>query len=310
MEVKYDLPKYVASVRMSSKKRILVEGRDDKSHIKNLLDKKIDGHRIKVDTAENIKGDCKITAKNNRAKLEKIHDVCSTSEEHKNLYFLCDREFMDFNVSDKVEDLMPDHKTNGNLSWTIGHSFENYFIEQNLVSDAFRYLTSSEFKNDAAGLFEKYLPSTLKLIAISSLAAKEIEKSSYPLGVISWDDFEFDDENIFLDLDSWRAKESDAMTIAFKEAFRKYQPVIEATDFKVYARICRGHTAIKLLQRAFSACLYLAGRASDADLANKSAVDFSKFKESTISTALCESWLRAVDGGSDNYPINLVTLVA
>ena len=38
MELKYTIPKYIAKVKMSSKKRILVEGKDDKSHIKNLLD--------------------------------------------------------------------------------------------------------------------------------------------------------------------------------------------------------------------------------------------------------------------------------
>ncbi len=38
MNLKYDISNYIASVKMSSKKRILVEGRNDKSHISNLLD--------------------------------------------------------------------------------------------------------------------------------------------------------------------------------------------------------------------------------------------------------------------------------
>jgi hypothetical protein len=93
MEVKYDVPKYIASVRMSSKKRILVEGKDDKAHIKNLLNVTLGSNRIKIDTAENIKGDCRVTSKNNRAKIEKIHSFCEASNEHNNLYFLCDCMF-------------------------------------------------------------------------------------------------------------------------------------------------------------------------------------------------------------------------
>lgn len=310
MEVKYDVPKYIASVRMSSKKRILVEGRDDKSHIKNLLGVTIGNNRIKIDTAENIKGDCGVTAKNNRAKIEKIHSACKSSSEHSNLYFLCDRELQEFDIGDQLIDLMQEHKTDGNLSWTLGHSLENYFIESELILDAYRYLTSSEYKGDATIIFKGLLPSALKEIATISLAAKDIGKCSYPLGVIGWEDFNIKNGVLEFNIDSWRENENTPILVNFKAAYRKYQPIVEASDKIICARICRGHTAMQLLQRVFSLCLFNAGYQQDEELAKKCAADFSRLKESAVSTALCEAWLKTIQSGSSNYPVNLVASVA
>lgn len=69
MEVKYDISQYITNVKMSSKKRVLVEGRDDKSHITNLLNITVSKHKIKIDTAENIRGDCQVTKKTTELKL-------------------------------------------------------------------------------------------------------------------------------------------------------------------------------------------------------------------------------------------------
>ncbi len=310
MEVKYDVPKYIASVRMSSKKRILVEGKDDKAHIKNLLNVTLGSNRIKIDTAENIKGDCRVTSKNNRAKIEKIHSFCEASNEHNNLYFLCDREFKEFEVCAQVTDLMKTHKNEGNLSWTIGHSLENYFIESELILDAYRYLTNSEYKSEASNIFRSILPSALKIIAVISLAAKELNKCSYPLGVIGWNDFSIKSESLEFDIDFWKQSETQQILSDFKEAYKKYLPIVEASDEFIYARIARGHTAMQLLQRVFALCLFNAAEQHDETLAKKSASDFSKLKESALSAALCEAWLKSVESGSENYPINLIDSVA
>src|SRR5690554_1807180 len=145
MEVKYDISKYITSVKMSSKKRILVEGKEDKSHIKNLLDALFGKTKIKIDTAENIKGECGLTSKNNRAKIDRIHNLCKESGGHENLFLLCDREYFKFNIGKEIEDLMSEHENDGNLSWTIGHSIENYFVDSELIIGAFRYLSGSGF---------------------------------------------------------------------------------------------------------------------------------------------------------------------
>lgn len=205
---------------------------------------------------------------------------------------------------------MQEHKADGNLSWTIGHSFENYFIESAIIVDAYRYLTESEFKMAAASLFKKTMPSALKIIATISLAAKDISNYSYPLGVISWEHFSINNEEVIFDIDKWRDSEQNDILTRFKTAYKKYQPIIDASNSVIYARICRGHTAMQLLQRVFAQCLFHVGQQTDTKLASKSAEDFSKIKERLISGALGEAWLKTIQAGSLNYPTNLVESIS
>lgn len=310
MELKYDIPNYLASVKMSSKKRILVEGRDDKSHIKNLLNVTSKGHKVKIDTAENLKGDCAKTAKNNKAKIEKVHELTKESANHENLHFLCDREFFRFEVTDQINDLMSEHEVDGNLNWTIGHSLENYFIKEEIVCRAYRFLCGSEYKNDAEDLYKKVFASALKLIATATLAAKAIEKCSFPAGTVGWQDFNISEEKLSFDIENWKLTNSNPIAEAFYTEYKKYLPIVEKSNVLICSRICRGHTAMLLLQRSFSVCLNEVAKADDAALASKLADDFSKIKENSLASALCESWLQGVNDGNANYPERLVNSVA
>jgi hypothetical protein len=120
---------------MSSKIRVLVEGKDDRGHILNLLNLLAPKVRLKVDIAVDILGDCKLTASNNRAKIEKIHGQCKGNESYRRLFFLCDREFRNFVIGGLVEDKSVDHEVDGNMSWTLGHSIENYFLSPHMLSE-------------------------------------------------------------------------------------------------------------------------------------------------------------------------------
>lgn len=310
MDLKYDISNYMASVKMSSKKRILVEGRDDKSHISNLLDVLLVGNKIKIDTAENIKGDCSKTVKNNRAKIEKIHYSTKISKQHENLFYLCDREFIKFNVEDKIIDLMGDHECDGNLNWTIGHSLENYFITDDLVCQAYRFLCASEYKNRAEELYRKIFPAALRTIAAITLTAKKMEKCTYPLGTIGWQDFIIDNEKIYIDIDKWKSGKNNEVAADFWQDFKVNTPIVNETDALICSRICRGHTAMLMLQRVFSACLYFIVKDDDEALAEKVACEFSRIKEGTLSSALSEAWIQSVRDGKAIYPENLVESVA
>jgi hypothetical protein len=312
MDLKYDISNYIASVKMSSKKRILVEGRDDKSHINNLLDVLLVGHKIKIDTAEGIKGDCDRTAKNNRAKIEKIHEATKQSKSHANLFYLCDREFVKFNVDEKITDLMTEHESDGNLSWTIGHSLENYFITDDLVCKAYRFLCGSEYKNRAEDLYKKIFPSALRTIAAVTLAAKKIEKCTYPSGTIGWQDFvvDDDDEKIYIDIDKWKSGKNNVVATDFYREFLAYIPIVDGSDALICSRICRGHTAMLMLQRVFSACLFFVIKSEDESLAEKIAGDFSRIREGALASALSEAWIQSVRTGNAIYPENLIKSVA
>jgi hypothetical protein len=310
MDLKYDISKYITKTRMSSKKRILVEGSDDKSHIKNLLDVLCCGHKVKIDTAENIKGVCKKTARNNRAKIDEIFSLCNSSAGHQNLFYLCDREYTKFDVDSKINDLMVEHEFDRNLTWTIGHSIENYFFKDNLLTDAYRFLCGSEYKSEAIALFRKVLPSAFEIIAAICLAARNLEKSSYPIGVIHWSDFRVNDECLYLKIDDWSKNNRSQIAMDFCEQFKKHLPVAKSTSELICSRFCRGHTAMIMIQRVFSICIYKVISDIDRELALKDAKIFSKLKESLLANALCESWVRQVKVGEAVYPTQLIESVA
>lgn len=310
MDLKYDISNYIASVKMSSKKRVLVEGRDDRSHINNLLDALLAGHKVKIDTAENIKGDCHATAKNNRAKIEKIHEATKSSSSHDNLFYLVDREFIKFSVGKKITDRMTNHEVDGNFSWTIGHSLENYFFADDLVCKAYRFLCGSEYKTRAESLYKKIYPSVLRAIAVITLAAKKIDKCTYPLGTIGWKDFVVDGEKIYIDIDKWKSDEHNVVAADFHREFMTYLPIVDGSDTSACSRICRGHTAMLMLQRAFSACLFFVIKPDDESLAEKVASEFSRIKEGTLASALSEAWVQSVKDGKAIYPENLVESIA
>lgn len=309
MDVKYDIEQYLASVKMSSKKRILVEGKEDKSHIANLISAVLGDIKIKIDIAENIKGRCAATSKNNREKIFHIHEACKNSSQHQNLYFFCDREYLKFNINEKIQDSMNEHENDGNLSWTIGHSIENYFIDDHIMADAFSYLTGSEFKYKALVLFKEILPSAIKMIAAISLSAKNIESSTYPAGKINWNNFSITDSNIFFNSESWERENKTDIAKKFIFEFRKYSSIVENSEALTCSRICRGHTSILMLQRVFASCLYFVGNDLDENISKKDATNFENIREASISSALCESWIRQVKKHEAVYPTNLITAV-
>ena len=307
---KYDIPKYIAKIKMSAKKRILVEGPDDRAHIKNLLSVLLDKHNVKIDVAQNIKGNCKLTAKNCKARIEKIYNTCKLQNQYSNLYFLCDREFYKFEIGDNILDLMLTHENEGNLNWTLGHSLENYFLDPKIVCDAYRFLSGSEFKNQAVNLFEDIMPSAIKIIAALTLAAKDINKSSYPIGMVDWSDFEIKGNELILDVNNWKSENDTLLLKDLKNRYSYYLPIVDLADELTCARLSRGHTAIALLQRAFAKCISHCGEPIDSALAIRDANAFSKLKEISVSNALCEAWLRTINNGNENYPKNLIESVA
>lgn len=310
MALRYDISKYVTKTKMSSKKRILVEGRDDKSHLVNLLDILDLKKGIKIDTAETINGDCQETQKNNRAKIDKIHFLCNPGGNHKNLFFLRDREFYKFEVQNEISDLMNDHESDGNLSWTLGHSLENYFLEEDLLCSAFRYMCSSEYKAEAVTLFKNIITSAIHEVAAITLSARDIGASSYPCSLIKWNNIKIIDNKLDMNIENCSNNKQEDMADNFIQLYKKYKPISISTEGLICARICRGHTAIVMLQRIFAACLYEVISNESEELATRTANAFSNQKESAISGALSETWLNNIKTGSVNYPENLIRAIS
>lgn len=309
MGLNYDISEYIAKTKMSAKKRVLVEGRDDRSHFKNLLDFLVQGHSVKIDTAENIIGDCDHTRRNNRAKIDKIHDRCRSLTTHRNLHYLCDREFHLFDVDEKISDLMGNESI-GNYTLTRGHSMENYFFTEEILCDAYRYLYGSEYKTDAISVFKNVLHAGLRSIVAITLAARDMGISGFPAGNIFWQHFIIEDRFVFFDIEAWVTEKDSELARNFRESYIKYIAIVDSSDPIVYSRVCRGHTAMLLLQRLFARCIYFVTYAHNEEQALRDANIFSQISEAKVAGALCESWVRLAKGGVALYPETLLERVA
>ncbi|MFU9135736.1 hypothetical protein [Erwinia tasmaniensis] len=293
----YTIDSYITSLTMSSKKRLLVEGRHDRSHLYQLIYKFNPTSKIKIDTAQDIKASDRAMSKNNRLKIEVIHSRVTRKD---NISFLCDREFREFTFNDKIEDLLNSHYCNDSLYWTLGHSLENYFFNESIIIDAFQFLSPSEYKYRAVGVFSELISSSFSVLAAISLAAKNIDKAGLPAALIDWKDIVINDGNIGLikrdacDIDQ-------ACVDGFFNAFDSVLPSVIASDIKVCSKVVRGHTGILLLQKLFSACLNYVGREDDPVLADASANYFCNISELSLTTALAESWVRKIGVQEDVY---------
>ncbi|MDY1000134.1 DUF4435 domain-containing protein [Pantoea agglomerans] len=306
-ECVYSLDSYLTLIKMSNKKRLLVEGRSDRIHLTNLLNEIGAAKKIKIDTAKDLRGIDKQTSKNNRAKIEYVHARAGNKE---NIYFLCDREFREFVIDDKLHDNLPDHFNDKTMFWTLGHSLENYFFSIDVIIDSFKYLCFSEYKKQAAMKFREVLEASFKLIASITLAAKEMDKSTYPLSVIKWGDFTFEDDSFSLKDYAQLSWERNELNQDLFSLINKYLNVTRSADIIISSRISRGHTGVIVLQRIFSACLYEVGRVDNEVAAREAANEFSSLAEKNISTALSESWSRKVKVNEALYPELLINKFA
>ncbi|HGF4627476.1 TPA: DUF4435 domain-containing protein [Escherichia coli] len=293
----YTVDSYITSLSMSSKKRLLVEGRHDRSHLYQLIYKFNPASKVKIDTAQDIKASDKAMSKNNRLKIETIHSRVKRKD---NISFLCDREFREFTFNDQIKDLLNSHYCDDSLYWTLGHSLENYFFNASIIIDAFQFLSPSEYKYKAIELFSELISSSFAVLAAISIAAKNIDKSGLPAALIDWKDIVI--ENGDITLVRRNAYDIDPECVnSFFNAFDAVLPSVTASEVGVCSRVVRGHTGILLLQKLFAACLYYVGREDDSILADTSANYFCNISELSLTTALAESWVRKIGVLEDVY---------
>jgi hypothetical protein len=306
-QLQYDINTYLTSARMSSKIRVLVEGRDDKSHISNVVSLLCKNAKFKVDIAADIKGICSSTGKNNRAKVEKAHELSKGNKQYKKLFFLCDRESRGFVIENCVHDEISEHYVDGRLSWTIGHSIENYFLDSEIISNGLRYLTPSAFKDQAIDRFHQCFTSSIRVIATLTLAAKEFGNASFPCGVINRNCIEIDSQqNVSIIF----SKIKNPAISKFETIYKEFEECINSSEIDVCTRLCRGHTAIVILKRIFAVCLFQVISDSGDDTAEYEANIFDNMNETLISNALSEAWIKNISSGYAAYPAPLIDAVS
>lgn len=315
----YDPAGYRNLLRMSNRKHLLVEGKDDKRLFKILLDELYDGkHNIDIDAAE-----CLIDTGIPR-NGDKVEEVCRSVEGTQlasKLVGFVDREFRDFGIGEALQDHINKHKVSGCLVWSRGHSVENYYFDFRTLRHPLRTFSVTEYFDEALSLFEEVMPATIRLACTISLVGDEALRNDLIKKLMILDDsvsaefLTINSPNIDLDRTMLKGKMTEEKNVPSELAdqvilsLNSWQARVEAADFDVVRWLCRGHTGLSLIWKAYSRCVFSvcqrAGATNPAAEAQKalSAQETHRFNLCT------EFWTRKALGSQTDYPLEVLRML-
>jgi hypothetical protein len=200
-----------------------------------------------------------------RRKVEYIHKNVKDSPRYANLVFFADRDFDNFIISldQKLQDELEEHKVDGSMIWSRGHSIENYLFDFNIIRQPLIMLSDMELFKDAIKIFEYNFYQTMKLATAMSIAVRECKKIEKLLRIIDDKLITLDNGNyISLKLD-YLQKELCERGISLEESkqiIEIYQQWLnkidkENVDINILKLICHGKIGIKFILGVYYSCI-------------------------------------------------------
>ncbi len=277
----YNIEEYqLITGEISNRKRLIVEGKTDKRFFKVLLDEflrtsnnysKIDIEDIDIDDIETFltnNNDLKSYisgAVRNRKKIEYVHENVKNSPRYDNLIFFLDREFDNFIISytQEIKDEINEHKVDGALILSRGHSIENYLFEFNIIRQPLIAFSETELFSNAIRIFEKNFDLIICLASAVSIALKECEKIQALETIIDWELIDVKPSNISLRIDDWKKRICERKQLAIYQAeeiiitYEKWYAKIknENVDVSILRWLCHGHIGIHIIVEVYYSCL-------------------------------------------------------
>ncbi|MUH00031.1 DUF4435 domain-containing protein [Scytonema sp. UIC 10036] len=303
-------------IRMSNKKRLLVEGKEDKILFKLLLDELYSQkNKIDIDSAEDlINFD---NAIGNRQKVEAICQSLTNEPYNHKLVGFVDREFRDFDISDTIQDNLNLHKVQGQLVWSRGHSMENYFFDFSILRDPLRDLSAAEWFDDALYLFKQLIDSTIRLACSVSLVGHELGILKRIKCSVSWQMLNIlvASNNVQILFNSWEENFITDQNFCQEEAkkiitrYQYWHQIIEQADFKVVRWLCHGHIGIAVIWAVYSRCVYdICCRNKRGNPESEVAV-VQRIKEENRTHTCASWWARKAVVNQCDYPIEVLKLL-
>jgi len=267
---------------MSSRRRLIVEGKTDRIFFKILLGefmrlshKKTSKYKVSdidIDVIDTLVKDDRFQpivsgVTGNRKRIESIHKNTQNSYNYDKLFFFIDREFDDFTISlDKnIKDELNKHKVDGSLVWSRGHSIENYLFDFTVLRQPLRGLSDVELSQfeEAIQLFENNFYLTLRLGSAFSIALKECRKIKKLEEIINSELIDFDSSNVNLRLDELEKRicerkilsieDSRKIINTYEEWYKKIEK--DQVDIDTLRWICHGHIGIKVILAVYLSCI-------------------------------------------------------
>ncbi|NES01848.1 MAG: DUF4435 domain-containing protein [Okeania sp. SIO2F4] len=268
---KYTPKEYRNYLRISSKKHILVEGKNDKyflermlSYLANEIDKPELTEQVFVDSAESlIKADSGTGS--NKEKVEEIaNSVIDKSYSQRFIAFI-DRELYlfdwDYEKTQILQDNFPGHNIEKRIIRTRGHSLENYLFELDIVSNFFNINTTIPNPQTATNLFKQIFKSVIYSACTIGLAATKSKLLQKIESGVPWRDFiELTSGEINFLLEDWldfltdKRNVSDSKISEIKQNYKIYIQLINQTSFEIVRWLSHGHIGYDFLKEAYIKC--------------------------------------------------------
>jgi hypothetical protein len=254
--LKYTIAGFRNVLKMSPKKRLLVEGPMDKIAFLLLLEELHGKHSITVHSAESIQG-----ALANREKVEQICQTVSGLAYAERVVGFADREFREFEWRRDFIDHLGKHNVLDRLVWSRGHSIENYCFDFTIFREAF--LGYTEYFNEALERFETHFEQTIRLACAATLAGKDfgnrlvLVKSSF-----NWQIIETTPSSLTLDCDKWEERLHKVQKLSILQAkqfvdfFKSWQKKVERVDFEIVRWLCHGHIGLTFILEVYYRCVF------------------------------------------------------
>ena len=308
---------FVVELSMSQTPYILLEGSQDRSFfdillqsIQSLSDRPRDSiPAVEISTAESLKsGD---TVRGNREKVEEVSQLVEGSPFGHRFVGFVDREFREFKLGGKIEDVLAKQHRAGRLVWSRGHSIENYLLDFDVVRDPlFDCSDNGEVARVALERLQENFPTILNISCALGLAAYEAHELSTLRRTVRWTIFRTSGSALQWDIDNWRRELVNRSKITIQlsnELVRRFEywlGVVQSSDLDDVRWSCDGHMGMRLIWEAYAKLVFDVGRTIDGVRPNPSNQRDRILRTSEIVKLnhLARSWARINTGRAMETP--------
>lgn len=300
---------YRIMVAMSSSKFILVEGEDDKRSLMYLK-----SELFSKDTSIRIHGANQIrfgTDIGNRERVEQICQAVKGKNYATRFVGFVDREFREFELGDKIIDLISCHNIIDRLIWSRGHSIENYYFDFKILYRPLRHYSTTSFYEDALILFEQVFEQAIKVACAIGLAAYEHGLLKPAKSSINWEILVLKSYKLTINLQEWEKILVQKQKIQKVEAnfligsFQTWLEKVSETDFKSIKWLCHGHIGITFIWATYARCLFEVCRKAGVSEPQREVRKVLGADETVRFNGCASEWAQQVSNQSCEYPSDI-----
>lgn len=312
--LRFTMAAYRNMLRMSPKKRLLVEGPTDRRAFRMLFQGLgVSKASVDIDIADLI--DHKEGSIGNGEKVEAVCRSISTQSFSNRLVGFVDREYREFGLGPGLSDSLGRHAVNGRIVWSRGHSVENYFFSTEILREPLRTFSVTDFFDSALDLFDAVVLQAIAIACAIGLSGWENESLSAVRGSLRWELFRFSEGAFSFDHVGWarvlanqirmKPKSVDSLT----GSFLKWSAVTRESDPEVVRWLCDGHVGMSAMWAVYGACVAAACTESGMTDVQREVSRVLKADESVRFNACAESWARRAIGDGVVFPVEVPKLL-